>query len=114
MTLSTLLGVLAVAYVIGRLIYWFVIDRQVPGGWDRRFGTHEALPPDVGQWKNDVESDEGRAAARTGLERQVRLFHDPHRGGGTLIRQVRYRNPATNVIVRVDADEPVPRRRTQS
>jgi hypothetical protein len=35
-------------------------------------------------------------------------------GGGRLARQVRYRNPATNAIVQVDASVPVKRKRLKS
>jgi hypothetical protein len=102
---------MSVAYIIGRLMYWLVIDREVPGGWDRRFGVEEALPDDVGRWKVDDDSEDGRAAAQQGLRRETRLFHDARTG--KLTRQARHRNPATNAIVRVESDVPVQRRRVR-
>jgi hypothetical protein len=84
---------------------------------EQRFGMLEPLPADVGRWKSDRDSDEGKAASREGLLREVRLFHAPDRGffgGGKLLRQVRYRNPATNAVVRVEASVPVKRRRLKN
>jgi len=111
-----ILGFLVVIAVIGGLLYLLVVHREVPGAMELRFGVLEPLPPDVGTWKVDDESDEGKAAARQGLRREVRVFHDPRGGllgGGTLVQQTRYRNPATNSVVRVDADVPMRRRRVK-
>lgn len=109
---------LLVLAFIGGLIYLLVVQREVPGLVDQRFGVLEALPPDVGKWKTDDESEDGKAAADRGLRREERLFHDPNAGGilrsGKLVRQVRYRNRATNEIVKVEPDEPVPRRRIRT
>lgn len=110
-------GFLIMLAAIGGLVYTLVIHREVPGVMEQRFGVLEPLPSDVGRWKTDDDSDEGRAAAREGLRREVRLFYDPNRGfwaGGKLLRQVRYRNPATNAVVRVEPSVPVPRRRLRS
>jgi hypothetical protein len=100
---------LVVIAVIGALIYLLLVHREVPGAVEQRFGVWEPLPPDVGKWKDDLDSEEGRAAARQGLKREVRVFHDAQ--SGKLSRQARYRNPATNAIARVDPDVVVPRRR---
>lgn len=108
-----LLGLAAV----GGLIYAFLVQGAVPGLVEQRFGVLEALPEDVGKWKSDDESDAGKAAAARGLRREERLFHDPNArgfsGGGKLVRQVRYRNRATNEIVKVEPDEPVKRKRVR-
>jgi hypothetical protein len=115
--MGAILGFLVMIAVIGGLLYLLVVHREVPGAVEQRFGILEPLPPDVGLWKVDDESEEGRAAARQGLKREVRLFHDAHAGlfaGSRLVRQVRYRNPATNSIVRVDPDMKVPRRRVKT
>ena len=109
--MTLMLVFLAVVYIIGRLVYWLVIDREVPGGWGRRFGVDEGLPPDVGQWKEDGESEEGRAAVHLGLRREVRLFQ--YLESGKLVQQARSRNPATNAVVRVERDIPVRRRRVK-
>ena len=95
--------------VMGGLLYLLVIQREVPGAVEQRFGKLEALPADVGKWKVDTESDEGRAAVKQGLKREVRVFHDVQ--NGKLTRQARCRNPATNKNTRIDPDVPVPRRR---
>ncbi|HEX7671029.1 MAG TPA: hypothetical protein VF395_15645 [Polyangiaceae bacterium] len=107
--MASLLALLAVAYIIGRLFYWLVIDREVPGGWERRFGSVEDLPADVGQWKVDDQSREGKMAAERGLKREVRVFHDVQTG--KLTRQARCRNAATNAIASVEADVPLPSQR---
>jgi hypothetical protein len=111
--IGAIFGFLAVAYVIGRLIYFLVIDRAVPGSWDRKYGMLEPLPPDVGTWKTDDESDEGRAAILQGLRRETRLFHDPA-AATTLLRQARYRNVATGAVTRVDPDVRVRRKRVKA
>jgi hypothetical protein len=103
---------------IGGVIYAFLVQGSVPGLVEQRFGVLEALPDDVGKWKSDDESEEGKAAAARGLRREERLFHDPNArgfsGGGKLVRQVRYRNRATNEIVKVEPDEVVKRKRVRS
>jgi hypothetical protein len=106
--LGSLLAVMAVLYVIGRLIYWLVIEREVPGGWERRFGVEE-LPADIGLWKVDDKSVEGQAASARGLRREVRVFQDAR--SGKLTRQARCRNPATNAVVSVEPDVPMSRKR---
>jgi hypothetical protein len=115
--MGAILGFLVMIAVIGGLLYLLVVHREVPGAVEQRFGILEPLPPDVGTWKIDDESEAGKVAARQGLRREVRLFHDPHGGllgGGRLVRQVRYRNPATNSVVRVEEDAPVRRRRIKT
>jgi hypothetical protein len=103
---------------IGGVIYLFLVQGAVPGLVEQRFGVLEALPPDIGKWKSDDESEEGKAAAARGLRREERLFHDPNApgfsGGGKLVRQVRYRNPATNQIVKVEPDQVVKRKRVKA
>jgi hypothetical protein len=107
-----IVGFLVAIAVIGALLYVLVIHREVPGAVEQRFGILEPLPPDVGRWNVDGDSDEGRAAASEGLKREVRLFHDVQ--SGKLTRQGRYRNLTTNAITRVDPDVPVPRRRLRA
>jgi hypothetical protein len=93
----------------GIAVYVLVIARQVPGLTEERFGRR-VLPPDIGRWKLDDESNQGRAALARGLERQERLWL--HESGGIfgstqLVRQVRYRETATRQIVRVEPDQVV-------
>lgn len=96
-------------------MYLLLVQREVPGLVEQRFGVLEALPEDINQWKVDEESEEGKQAVAQGLKREVRLFHDAHGGGlgggGKLIRQVRYKNRATNQVVRVEPDQVVKRKR---
>jgi len=115
--MAFLVGFLFMIAVIGVLFYLLVIYREIPGAVEQRFGVLEALPSDVNQWKADEDSPEGQAAVREGLRREVRVFQDPHggfMGQGRLVRQVRYRNRATNAIARVEPDEPMKRRRIRS
>ena len=49
--------------IIGGLFYILVIYREVPGAMEQRFGVLEALPEDIGKWKVDDDSEEGKAAA---------------------------------------------------
>lgn len=103
-----LIGVIAV------LFYLLVIYREVPGAVEQRLGVLEALPQDVGRWRVDEESEEGRAAMQKGLRREERLWHDADRGlfgRGKLVQQVRYKNAATNEVVRVEPEIVVKRRR---
>jgi len=99
---------------LGVAAYLLVIFREVPGAVEERLGTLEALPEDIGQWKADDSSDEGRAAALRGELREVRLWQ--HHSAGTsgkegLVEQVRYRNLVTNEICRSEPDRPIKRRR---
>ena len=107
-----IIGFLVAIAFIGGLFYILVIYREVPGAVEQRLGVLEALPEDVGKWKVDTESDEGKEAASRGLKRESRLFHDIQ--GNRLLRQVRYRNQATNEITRVEPDEIVKRKRIRS
>jgi hypothetical protein len=107
-----IIGFLVAIAAIGGLFYILVIYRNVPGAMEQRFGVLEALPDDIGQWKTDTESDEGKAAAGRGLRRESRLFHDVQKD--RLLKQVRYRNQATNEVTRTLPDEIVKRKRIRS
>lgn len=110
-------GFLLLIALVGILFYLLVIYREVPGAVEQRLGVLEALPEDVGKWKTDDESEEGRAAARRGQRREVRIWYDPNSGGflkkHKLVRQVRYRNAATNAIERVEPEEVITRKRVK-
>ncbi len=107
-----LVAFLVVIAIIGGLVYVLVIYREVPGAVEQRFGVLEALPEDIGQWKVDEDTEEGKAAVSQGLKRETRLFHDVR--ANKLLRQTRYRNRATNEVLRVDPDETVKRKRVRS
>ena len=114
--MAFIIGFLFMLAAIGALFYLLVIYREVPGAIEMRLGVLEALPGDINQWKVDEDSDEGKAAVQQGLKREVRLYLDPSGGflgRSRLIRQVRYRNRATNAITRVEPDEVVKRKRVK-
>src|SRR5262245_46563627 len=102
---------LFVLALIGGLFYLLVVQREVPGLVEQRFGVLEALPEDINVWKIDDDTDEGKQATSQGLKREVRLFPDAH--AGKLLEQVRYRNRATNEVVRVEPDRVVKRKRVR-
>jgi hypothetical protein len=103
-----LLGVAAA----GGIIYLFVAG-LFPGLKEERFGVLEPLPPNLGQWEVDADSDAGRAAASEGKKREVRLLFEEGGllGSGKLTRQSRLRDAATNEILQILPDEIVKRRR---
>ncbi|HEX4341306.1 MAG TPA: hypothetical protein VH062_35600 [Polyangiaceae bacterium] len=107
-----IIGFLVAIAAIGGLFYILVIYRNVPGAMEQRFGVLEELPEDVGQWKVDTESDEGKTAQARGLKRETRHFFEVQKN--RLLKQVRYRNQATNEITRIDPDEVVKRKRIRS
>ncbi len=104
-----IVGFLVAIAAIGALFYLLVVYREVPGAVEQRLGVLEALPEDVGKWKVDEDSEDGKAAAAKGQKRETRLFHDV--ATNKLIRQVRFRNRATNEIVSTLPDEIVKRKR---
>lgn len=103
-----LLGVAAA----GGIIYLFVAG-LFPGLKEERFGVLEPLPPNLGRWEVDTDSDAGRAAATEGKKREVRLLFEEGGliGSGKLTRQARLRDAATNEILQILPDEAVKRRR---
>jgi len=95
-------------------VYVALILHLVPGAAEERLGVLEELPIDIGVWKTDETSPAGHAAEAKGLSRQVRVLHRPAAGwfgGDRLVRQVRYRDRATDEIVLVDPEEVTKRRR---
>ena len=103
-----LLGVAAA----GSLIYLFIAG-LFPGLKEERFGVLEPLPPDLGKWQADPDSEAGRRATADGKKLEVRFLFEE--GGllspGKLLRQSRLRDGETNDIVTVLPDEPIKRRR---
>ena len=101
---------------VGAAIYWLAYFQNVPGAAEERFGKLEPLPPDLGKWRFDDDSDAGREAEAHGLRREVRYLYHPGSGlfrGGRLVRQVRYRSITTNKIERIDPEETIKRRRVK-
>jgi hypothetical protein len=103
---------LLICAAIGIGVYLIFILNLVPGAKEERLGVLEPLPTDVGKWKEDDESDAGKAARNEGLVREVRHYF--YETSARLVRQVRYRNASTNEIVRTEPDEAVRRRRVRS
>jgi len=97
--------------VLAALLFWgavFVIFFASQGTTLSEFflGRYEPLPPDLRIWKRSGIDE------RTGLLREERLLlpgDDP--GARRLLHQVRYRDPVTHEIVRVEPERRLPRRR---
>ncbi len=105
---------LVIVGLVGIGIYVALMLHLVPGAAEERLGVLEQLPPDLGKWKADDVSPEGVMAKKQGLARQVRLYHHSATSllsGDRLVRQVRYRDAATNAIVRVEPDAVLKRKR---
>lgn len=77
--------------------------------WDFFLGGFEPPPPDLGVWK---ESGAGEASSLLREERF--LFPQGDETSSTLLHQVRYRDRATQEIVRVEPERRVRRRRARS
>ena len=103
---------LLVLAALGIGIYLIVFLGNVPGAAEERLGVLEPLPPDVGQWQEDLASPEGKGAIEQGLKREERLFFDET--NGRLLRQVRYRNRENDEVVCAEPDRIVKRRRRRS
>ncbi len=105
-----LLGVAAA----GGVIYLFIAG-LFPGLKEERFGVLEPLPPNLGQWQTDAESEAGRGAVADGKKREVRFLFEA--GGlfssGKLLRQSRLRDAKTNEILTVLPDETIKRKRVR-
>jgi hypothetical protein len=97
--------------IAGIGVYVLFIFNLVPGVQDERLGVLEPLPPDVGRWRADTESEEGRKAAGQGLVRETRHYFYEH--GKKLVLQVRYKQQDTSEIVRVEPERPVKRKRVR-
>jgi hypothetical protein len=110
---STFYVFLLIIAAAGIALYLLVILREVPGAAEERLGKFEELPADLGKWRSDVESEEGKRALGDGQRREERFWLDRASGfgGPKLLRQVRYRSVETNEIVRAEPDEVVKRKR---
>ena len=100
---------LLIVGIAGIGVYVLFILNLVPGAAEERLGVLEPLPPETGTWKPDHDSAEARAAETEGLKREVRHYF--YETDARLVIQVRYRNGATNEIVRSDPERTVKRRR---
>jgi hypothetical protein len=93
-------------------VYVVFIMKLVPGAAEERLGVLEPLAADVGKWKEDLDSDEGKSAKAEGLVREVRQFF--YESNGRLVHQVRYRDPSSGEIVRTEPERNVKRKRVRS
>jgi hypothetical protein len=95
--------------IAGIGVYVLFIFNLVPGAQDERLGVLEPLPPDVGTWKVDADSEAASRARSEGLVREVRHYY--YEGKNKLVLQVRYKRQDGDDIVRVEPDEVVKRKR---
>ena len=100
--------------VLTALIFWAAVfsiffASQGTSALEFLLGRYEAPPEHLNTWR-----DMGIEPA-SGLLRQERLlFPAGRQSGPILLRQVRYRDPNSNAIVRVMPEERLPRRRVSS
>lgn len=100
---------LLIVAVLGIGLYLLFFLQNVPGAVEERLGVLEPLPADLGVWKAvDTPGVPGAGGTRPEI-REERLFLDEARG--KLLHQVRFRNPDTGEIMRVEKDRAVKRRR---
>lgn len=100
--------------VFTTLVFWAAVfaiffTSQGTTAFEFLFGRYEAPPDDLNLWRDmGIEHP-------SGLLRQERLlFPAGCQGGSVLLRQVRYRDPTSNKIVRVSPEERVRRRRVSA
>jgi hypothetical protein len=105
-------GFLVLVGLVGVALYVTMFFREVPGFAEQRLGKLEALPPDLGKWKRDDESNEAKAAERDGLIRETRHWFDSDKN--RLLFQARYRDAGSRAIVRADDDVVVKRKRIRA
>ncbi len=100
-------AVVAVAMVfwIGVFMVYFTAQGTTP--LEHFFGEYEPLPGDLGHWR-ETGVDE-----KTGLLREERRLSPEGASRGYLLVQVRYREPSTGAIVRVEPEQRAPRRRVR-
>ena len=105
---------LLIVAALGVAVYLVFIFKLVPGAAEERLGVLEPLPDDIGKWRVDEDSEQGKAALGRERKREERLFFEEGKGlfaQGRLVRQVRYRNLSSNAIEEVEPDQPVKRKR---
>ena len=103
---------MTVFVVLSALVFWagvfavyFVSQGTSP--LEYLLGQLEPLPEDLAQWTARVDE--------TGLVREERLMLPSRRPNSpVLVRQIRYRDPTTREIVRVEPEQRVKRRRVRS
>jgi hypothetical protein len=98
---------LALLFWFGVFMVYFTSQGTTP--LEFLLGRHEPPPADLGQWR---EID---GAGADGLLREERyLLPQGRPNAGHLLHQVRYRDPRTRDIVRVEPEQRIRRRRTRA
>ena len=98
---------LLVVGAIGALAYLAMFMSHVPGAAEERLGKFEDLPRRLNEWVEDADlSEDGLVCERRHLM--------PNPSGHRLILQVRYRDPVTRDIVRVEPEVTIKRRRVRA
>ncbi len=105
--MATAVVLIALLFWVGVFLVYFTAQGLTPGEFF--FGRYEKLPDDLGTWR------EGGVDEKSGLLVEERLLLPGDRPKASfLLRQVRFRDPATRTIVRVEAEQRVPRRRVSA
>jgi hypothetical protein len=105
--LATAVVLIAVLFWVGVFLVYFTAQGMTPGEFF--FGRFEPLPDDLGLWR-ELGLDE-----KSGLLGEERLLLPGDRPKAAyLLRQVRFRDPLTRSIVRVEHEQRIPRRRVSA
>jgi hypothetical protein len=104
----TLYIFLLIVGAVGALAYVLLFFSHVPGAKDERLGKLEELPADLGTWTKGT-GDDGMI-----VERRYLLADPSGMDEQNLVIQVRYRDPDSSEIVRVDPEQKYRRKRVRS
>lgn len=97
----------AVMFWCGVFMVFFVSQGTTP--WDFFLGEFEPPPSGIGTW-----TETGADAGSSLLREERLLFPRGDESARVLLHQVRYRDPETQEIVRVEPERRIRRRRTRS
>lgn len=104
---------IAVIFWLAVFMIFFTAQGMTPGEFF--FGRYEAPPSDLGQWKEIENPADTERDAVMGLVLEERfLLPDGRTGSRYLLHQMRYRDPLTRAIVRVEPERKVRRRRVSA
>jgi hypothetical protein len=98
----------------GTGLYLALMYGSIPGAVDERLGKLEPLPPTLGQWLVDDETELGRQQIALGRVREVRTLYvssDGLFGRKHFLVQARSRDVHSGEIVDVEPELQKPRRR---
>lgn len=98
---------LLIVGALGAVAYLLMFMSHVPGAANERFGTLDALPSSLNKWVEDEAlSSDGLVCERRHLMAE--------QDASKMILQVRYRDPKSHEIVRVEAEQTIKRRRRRA